>query len=157
VLLSIALLAGALLARHLRRRRALGAPLAAPQPATALPPVSEPETGFVSVPWTLVEASSTEPRLVIRYVGDEHMELDRVDAQETPTQVFVTVLMRWRPPAGGWFAYAQDHKAVVALTQPLGERELVHAPVDSDAPANPSPAANPDPGGAEPSDPPLYP
>jgi hypothetical protein len=58
------------------------------------------------------------------------MELDRVDAQETPTQVFVTVLMRWRPPAGGWFALEQRDEAVVPLAQPLGERELVHAPVD---------------------------
>ena len=56
------------------------------------------------------------------------MELDRVDAQETPTQVFVTVLMRSRAPAGGWFAFAREHEAVVPLARPLGERELVHAP-----------------------------
>jgi hypothetical protein len=85
---------------------------------------------FVSVPWTLVAASEAEPRLTIRYVGDARMELDRVDAQETPTQVFVTVLMRRRAPVGDKLASAQEHEAVVPLAQPLGERELVHAPVD---------------------------
>jgi hypothetical protein len=153
VLLSIALLAGALLARHLRRLRAPTAPLAAPQPETPLAPVSEPGSRFVSVPWTLLEAFPTEPQLTIRYVGDEHMELDRVDAQETPTQVFVTVLMRRLPAAGGSPAPAQEHEAVLPLAQPLGERELVHAPVDSEAPAGPSP----DPADGDPNDPPLYP
>ena len=94
---------------------------------------------FVSVPWELVTAPADEPALTVRYQGDEHMQLDRVDAQETPTQVFVTVLMRWRPPSVGPFAYANEDEAVVPLAQPLGERELVHAPVD------------------EPGDPPLYP
>lgn len=134
VLLSIALLAGALLARR-RRRRVPHTSLAGDAPAARLASAVR----FVSVPWELVTAPADEPALTIRYQGDEHMELDRLDAQETPTQVFVTVLMRWRPPAGGWFAYAHDHEAVVPLAQPLGDRELVHAPVD------------------EPGGPPLYP
>lgn len=146
VLLSIALLAGALLARHLHRRRAAAAaPLAEPDHAT---PLALPATGirFVSVPWTLVAAPTDEPRLTIRCAGDEHMELDRVDAQETPTQVFVTALMRWRPPAGGHFAFAQEQETDVPLARPLGERELVHAPVDLEAQ-----------GDGDPSGPPLYP
>lgn len=130
VLLSMALLAGALILRQLRRRGASTAPLDAPRHATPLLPPAEPGTRFVSVPWTLVAASEAEPRLTIRYGGDEHMELDRLDAQETPTQVFVTVLMRWRPPVAGAFALAREHEAIVPLSQPLGERELVHAPVD---------------------------
>jgi hypothetical protein len=146
VLLSIALLVGALLARHLRRRSTATTPLFAPERADPLP-APAPGTRFVSVPWTLVAAPADEPRLTIRCGGDEHMELDRVDAQETPTQVFVTALMRWRPPAGGWFAFAQEHEAVVPLAQPLGERELVHAPVDLQAQG----------GGGNPSGPPLYP
>jgi hypothetical protein len=127
VLLSIALLAAALLARRLRRRRAATAPLPAPGAATP----AAPATRFLSVPWTLVAAPAGDARLTIRYAGDERMELDRVDAQETPTQVFVTVLMRWRPPpAGGRSAGAQEREAVVPLAAPLAKRELVHAPVD---------------------------
>ncbi len=140
LLLSIALLAGALLVAR-RRRRAASSSLGGQPPVAALPAGEEAATGastrFVSVPWELVAAPPDEPSFTIRYRGDEHMELDRVDAQETPTQLFVTVLMRWRPPAGGWFAYGNEHEAVVPLNRPLGERELVHAPVD------------------EPSDPPL--
>ena len=145
VLLSIALLAGALLARHLLRQRPTTAPLAAPDRATPLP-LPESGTRFISVPWTLVAAPAGEPRLTIRCAGDEHMELDRVDAQETPTQVFVTALMRWRPAPGDRRAFVREHEAVVRLAQPLGERELVHAPVDLEA--------QPD---GEPSSPPLYP
>jgi hypothetical protein len=140
VLLSIALLAGALLLRH-RRRRAMSSALSARQPTPPLAPGGRAAAGerFVSVPWELIAAPPDDPSLTIRYRSDEQMELDRVDAQETPTQVFVTALMRWRPPAGGWFAYAEEHEALVPLSRPLGERELVHAPVD------------------EPGGPPLYP
>jgi hypothetical protein len=148
VLLSLALMAVLLVAR--RRRRTAPAPLVVPRPLPALPPTPAalpapapeppsaapaappPASGmrFLSVPWELVAAPADEPSLTIRCVGDEHMELDRVDVQETPTQVFVTALMRWQPPGGGWFAFEQGHEAAVALAQPLGGRELVHAPVD---------------------------
>lgn len=104
---------------------------------------------FVSVPWTLVESDPADPHLRIACAADEHMELDRVDAQETPTQVFVTVLMRWSPPAGDSFAGSQQHEAVVSLSSPLGTRELVHTPVDVDTKS--------DPAGGGPSAPPLYP
>lgn len=114
-------------------------PTSARETAATVTPLRTDER-FVSVPWTLVAAPADEPRLTIRHAADEHMQLDRVDAQETPTQVFVTVLMRWRPPAGGRFAFEREQEAVVPLAHPLGERELVHAPVD-----------------LEPSDPPLYP
>jgi len=144
VLVSILLLVGAVLLRRRRRRAASTAlsgavpatPLAPPAPLPAAPPSG---TRFVSVPWELVAAPAHEPSLTIRYRSDEHMELDRIDAQETPTQLFVTVLMRWQPPADGWFAFVDEHEAVVPLGRPLGERELVHAPVD------------------EPGDSPLYP
>jgi hypothetical protein len=139
VLISIALLAGALLIRR-RRRRAASSSLGARPPAPPLAPSrAASDTRFVSVPWELVAAPDDEPSLTIKYRSDEQMEHDRIDAQETPTQVFVTVLMRWQPPAGGWFAYADEQEALVPLSRPLGERELVHAPVD------------------EPSGPPLYP
>jgi hypothetical protein len=131
VLLSLALLAGALLLRH-RRRHAASGSLRARQPAPPPAPGGRAASGerFVSVPWELIEAPPDDPSLTIRYRGDKQMELDRVDAQETPTQVFVTALMRWRPPAGGWFAHAEEQEVVVPLSRPLGERELVHAPVD---------------------------
>jgi hypothetical protein len=142
VIVSLLLLAGALLIR-LRRRRAAsslggGAPARPlPPPMPALPaPAAAPQ--FVSVPWELVAAPPDEPALTISYRSGEYMELDRIDAQETPTQLFVTVLLRGEPPASSWSALA-EHEAVVPLSRPLGERELVHAPVD------------------EPSQPPLYP
>lgn len=143
LIVSILLLAGALLIRLRRRRATVSLDGRAPlrpltAPAAALPAAAT-DTRFVSVPWELVAAPDDEPALTIGYRSDERMELDRIDAQETPTQLFVTVLMRWRPPAGGSFALAEEHQATIPLSRPLGERELVHAPVD------------------EPSDRPLYP
>ena len=147
VIVPLLLLAGILLARR-RRMRAASTPLAAP---TKDAPIALLESGarFVSVPWTLVEASPDVPHLKIACSGDEHMELDRVDAQETPTQVFVTVLMRWRPPADGRSATTRPHEALVTLGSPLGMRELVHTPVDVDTAGEPA--------GGRPSTPRLYP
>jgi len=141
VIVPLLALAGVLLARRRRRARAVPAPLTAPPQAPLAPaaPALDPGTSFVSVPWTLVDAPPDEPRLTIRCKGDEQMELDRIDAQETPTQVFVTALMRRRPAPGGPPPPAREHEAVVPLGRPLGPRELVHAPVD------------------EPNGPPLYP
>jgi hypothetical protein len=148
VIVPILLLAGVLLARRRRRMGVATAPLAVPSQDVPIA-LLEPGARFVSVPWTLVEADPADARLRIRCSGDEHMELDRVDAQETPTQVFVTALMRWCPPAGGWFASSQQHEAVVSLSSPLGTRELVHTPVDVEAPSGTADAG--------PSAPPLYP
>lgn len=148
VIVSLLLLGGALLARRRRRMRAASTPLAAP-PQDAPVALLEPGARFVSVPWTLVEADPADPHLRIACSGDEHMELDRVDAQETPTQVFVTVLMRWHQPAGAWFAGSQQQEAVVSLSSPLGTRELVHTPVDVETPSEPA--------DDEPSAPPHYP
>jgi hypothetical protein len=144
VIVPILLLAGVLLARRRRSPRAVPATLAATPRNAPVAPL-DPASRFVSVPWTLVASSASEPRLTIRCRADEHMQLDRVDAQETPTQVFVTVLMRRRPPAGGPAASVQDHQAVVELSSPLGTRELVHTPVDVDAPSTPvdQPSASP--------------
>ncbi|HST14539.1 MAG TPA: hypothetical protein VLJ44_06780 [Gaiellaceae bacterium] len=158
VIVPLAALAAALLARRRRRRRAATTPLTQSGTMPPLAPAEFADPGgpaasgerFVSVPWTLVEASAGEPHVTIRYCDDEHMKLDRIDAQETPTQVFVTVLTHWLPPAGGWFALKREHEAIVPLSGPLGERELVHAAVDLDSPGSP-------PGGGEPSEPPLYP
>lgn len=133
LLVSIAVVTAVLLAR---RRRPAAAPLA---PAPERPAIASLPSGprFVSVPWTPVEASGDRAELTIRYRGDAHMELDRIDAQETPTQVFVTLLMAWQPPAGGWVAWAEEREATVGLSAPLGERELLHAPVDDDVPDEP--------------------
>jgi hypothetical protein len=134
LLAPIAVLAAVLLVRH-RRRRAADAPLGpAPQPPALAVLPEGPR--FVSVPWSLAApAPEDRAELAITYRCSEQMELDRVDAQETPTQVFVTVIARWRPPAGGWFAWEQERDATVSLTRPLGERELLHAPVDEEPPA----------------------
>jgi hypothetical protein len=148
VIVPLLLLAGVLLARRRRRARIATTPLAAP-PRDAPIALLEPGARFVSVPWTLVEADPTEPRLRIRCSGDQQMELDRIDAQETPTQVFVTVLMRRHSPAGGRFALEEEHEAVVSLSSPLGTRELVHTPVDVEPPSEPADGG--------PSAPPLYP
>jgi hypothetical protein len=145
ILVPIVVLAGALLAWRRRHTRAARAPL--DRPPSPAPPVAllEPGARFVSVPWTLLAAPEDRPELTIRCAGDERMELDRVDAQETPTQVFVTVLMRRERSSGGSPAGRRTLEAAVALSRPLGARELVHAPVDV--------AASDD----EPSGPPLYP
>jgi hypothetical protein len=136
VIVPLLLLAGALLVRRRWRTRLATTPLPTP-PAAA--PVALLESGarFVSVPWTLVETDPADPQLKICCAADEHMELDRVDAQETPTQVFVTALMCWRPAAAGRSASARQLEAVVSLSRPLGARELVHTPVDVEAPLGP--------------------
>ena len=142
VIAPIALLAGALLAWRRRRARATRTPLAArppaqtvsgaPEPAAPLAAAPPPPAGsrFVSVPWTLAAAPADRAELTIRYGCDEQLELDRVDAQETPTQVFVTVLLRQRAAAGDSAAEPREHETTVALSGPLGARELVHAPDD---------------------------
>jgi hypothetical protein len=147
VIVSFLLLAG-VLARRRRRSRITTTPLATP-PRDAPVALLESAARFVSVPWTLVASDPDDARLTISCAVDEHMELDRVDAQETPTQVFVTALMRWRPPAGGWFASERQHEATVSLSSALGTRELLHTPVDVEAPRGPV--------DGEPSAPPLYP
>jgi hypothetical protein len=148
VIVPLLLLAGVLLALRRRRLRAAPTPLAAP-PRDAPMALLEPGARFVSVPWTLVETDPADPQLRIACSCDDHMELDRVDAQETPTQVFVTALMRWRPPAGARFARSRQHEAVVALSNPLGTRELVHTPVDVETPGEPADSGR--------TAPPLYP
>lgn len=148
VIVPLLLLASVLLARRRRRLRAASTPLAAPPRAKPVA-LLEPGERFVSVPWTLLESDPANPRLRIACAADEHMQLDRVDAQETPTQVFVTALMRSSAPAGGSFAGSRQHEAVVSLGSPLGTRELVHTPVDVDATGEPA--------GGGPSAPPLYP
>jgi len=148
LIVPVLLLAGVLLARQRRRMLRTTAPLAAPPQHTPVA-LLESAARFVSVPWTVVASDPDDSRLRIRCAADEHMELDRVDAQETPTQVFVTALMRWHPPAGGWFASVRQHGAVVTLSSPVGTRELVHTPVDVEISGEPL--------DGEPSAPPLYP
>jgi hypothetical protein len=132
VLAPIAILLAVLIAR--RRRRAPAPPL---RTRVVAPALSAPPR-FLSVPWTLADAPADRPELTVRFARDAHMELDRVDVQETPTQVFVTVLVRWHPPAGHGGPPASDaaEETTVPLAAPLGERELIHAPTDLDRPAD---------------------
>lgn len=105
---------------------------------------ASPRSPFRSVAWALLDdepgADATALRIGFSLVA-RHESLARIDVRETSSQVFVTVLARFEPPAGGWFAYAEARKATVDLRAPLGDRALVHAPVDepttppSDAPA----------------------
>lgn len=94
---------------------------------------------FRSVAWTLLDdepdADATALRIGYSLVA-RHESLARIDVRETSSQVFVTVLARFEPPAGGWFAYAEAHKATVDLRAPLGDRTLVHAPVQEPGPAD---------------------
>jgi hypothetical protein len=133
ILAPIALLVAVLVAR--RRRRAPAPPLRTRVVAPALP-AAQPR--FVSVPWTLVEAPADRPELSVGFERDDSMELDRVDVQETPTQVFATVLVRWQPSEGSRFSPATTEEATAQLARPLGERELIHAPTDLDRPVDPS-------------------
>ncbi|HEX4806376.1 MAG TPA: hypothetical protein VFU94_10785 [Conexibacter sp.] len=134
---SLLLLAGVLLAWWRRRARTppaappTGGAAPGPVPPTTVPPASA--VRFVSVPWTLAAAPDERAELTIRYAGRPDLELDRVDAQETPTQVFVTVLLRPCAAAATEPAAADGtaaHEATVPLSGPLGARELVHAPAD---------------------------
>jgi len=126
--------------------RALTAPAPPPLPPPAAPP-PPPDSRFVSVPWTLVAAPVDRAELTVGYAVPPRFQLDRVDAQETPTQVFVTVLLRpGAETAGGPTSQPETHEATVSLSGPLGSRALIHAPAD--------PAASAD---DEPSGPPLYP
>src|SRR5215208_1758052 len=129
VLLPVVLLAGALLAWRRRRARAAHAPLAAP-PRVAPVALLEAPPPFASVPWTLAAAPEDRAELTLRYACPGHMRLDRIDARETPSQVFVTVLMRRQAPTGEGLPQQQEREAVIALSGPLGARALVHAPVD---------------------------
>ena len=108
------------------RRRARAAVLPAPVAERPALPAAQ---SFLSVPWTLVEAPEDAAELAIRAEIAERLTLDRVDVQETPTQVFVTVLVRPQAAAEP----AGEHGATdttVTLSRPLGERELIHAPAD---------------------------
>jgi len=150
VLLPLAALAAGLLAWRRRHRPVPALTPAAqpvPMPAPASPAFAASPTtaiGFASVPWELVAAPPDRAELTLRCALPPNTELDRVDAQETPTQVFVTALARREPDAGAEPAVCD---ATVALSGPLGERELVHAPVDPGADAS---------SGGEPTGPSLY-
>jgi len=102
---------------------------AADEPAGKAAPIAP--SPFRSVAWTLLDGDpapdATELRIGFSLVA-RYESLARIDVRETASQVFVTVLSRFEPPAGGWFAYAEAHKATVALEAPLGDRALVHAP-----------------------------
>ena len=141
---TLAVLAWALLARR-RQRRAV-TPLPAqpgPEPESLAAPA--PDAPFASVAWTLATPPGKRSELAIRCHQDDALVLDRVEVQETPTQVFLTAIAR-REPLGPGEPPREHAHATVALSRPLGERELIPTPVD----AGPAPSAGP---GA----PPVYP
>jgi len=162
VIAPIVLLAGALLAWRRRRARVAREPLAAwpvaapvggqtpiaslpapaPDPAPVEPPPLAHDLPFVSVPWTLADAPADRAELTVRFAGHPQLALDRVDARETPSHVFVTVLMRKRAAGAAGDETPQGHKATVALSGPLGARELVHAPADSPPTADGEPGSS---------------
>jgi hypothetical protein len=111
-------------------RPAGGDPENVPAPAPQAPAQAAAPSHFVSVPWVALGAAGDDEELRIRYRATAQMELDRVDVQETDTQVFVTVLVRAEPPSGGRLADEIEADATALLHRPLGDRELVHAPLD---------------------------
>lgn len=127
----LALLAGAAL-RALRRRRRAPAPLHAPpeQRPTDAPAPTGGGPRFVSVAWTLAAPPNDRPELAVRCRQDDRLVLDRVDVQETPTQVFLTAIARQQPRTGEE-PPRTDAEATVALSRPLGTRELIATPVDA--------------------------
>lgn len=144
----IVLAIGVVLVR-LRRARAdrVAAPVTGPATTVSLPPTAAGPTDddteaapvaapapprFLSVPWTLVAPPGGDTELEIAFARNAHEVLDRVDVQETPTQVFVTVIVRWRPHEPGPFAAETEETASVTLARPLGDRELVHGAIDVD-------------------------
>ncbi len=122
-------LALALVTRARRRRTAIapGAPAALPPPLPSLPAANGDER-FVSVPWVALDPAPGRDELLVRYRAPAAATLDRVDVQETDTQLFVTVLVRTHTQALD--AGATEATARVALRAPLGERALVPAPLD---------------------------
>jgi len=128
---SLALAATALLLR--RRRRAVPP---APPPERPPEPAAAPASGYVSVPWTLAAEPGERAELALRCHQDDALVLDRADAQETPTQVFVTALAR-RQPRGAGEPPRRPAEILVALSRPLGDRELIPAPVDGEPDAPP--------------------
>jgi hypothetical protein len=97
-----------------------------------------PQPRFLSIPWSThpdpPPPETTELQIHCTLTSAS-MELARIDVRETASQVFVTVLARWRPHAPGEQPQTPDLKrtATAALDAPLGDRALVHAPHD-DAP-----------------------
>lgn len=92
---------------------------------------------FLSIPWSThpdpPPPGATELQIHCTLTSYA-MELARVDVRETASQVFVTVLARWRPDApDGTAAPDLKRTATARLQSPLGDRALVHAPHD-DAP-----------------------
>ncbi len=129
----IVLAIGVVLVR-LRRMRANRAavPVTGPAPAVPLPAETPATPRFLSVPWQLVAPPGEDAELTISFARNAHEQLDRVDVQETPTQVFVTVIVHWRLHAAGTFTAETEETATVPLNRPLGDRELVHGATDVD-------------------------
>jgi hypothetical protein len=119
LVLLAALAAGAAL---VRRRRAARPQVASAPPSRTLPP------RFLSVPWQLAEPAGEEAELAIRFAHAEGTALDRVDVRETPTQVYVTVIVR---AAGVGTGAPVQQTATVTLSAPLGDRELVPGATDA--------------------------
>jgi hypothetical protein len=104
-------------------------------------PRPRPHSPFRSVAWHLLDGDpapeATELRIGFSLMG-RYERLARIDVRETASQVFVTVVARLDPPAGGWFAYGEAQQATVVLEAPLGDRALVPSPPDEPAPAAPA-------------------
>jgi hypothetical protein len=144
--LALGLVVALALAVHARRRRRAAAPAhggdrqssraagdGAKAPAQAPPAPAAHDAApshFVSVPWVPRGAAGDGGELRIRYRASAQMELDRVDVQETDTQVFVTVLMRAEARSGSPLGDEIEADASARLQRPLADRELVHAPLD---------------------------
>lgn len=139
-----------------------GHPARLPQPqvepesaATEAPSTPVMETAaprFLSIPWSThpdpPPPTATELQIHCTLTSPA-MELARVDVRETASQVFVTVLARWRPvapasppdppdaaPPAEARAPDLERTATATLKAPLGDRALVHAPHD-DTPRSP--------------------
>lgn len=113
--------------------------------AAVASPTAARDSPFRSVAWALLDgqpaADATELRIGFSLIARRE-SLARVDVRETASQVFVTVLARREAPAPGAEtgpACAEARQATVALDQPLGDRTLVHAPVEDPAPSGPAP------------------
>lgn len=85
---------------------------------------------FASVAWTLVAAPAEQAELTVECHQDDELELVRVDAQETPTQVFLTAIARRRRRDDGE-PPRERARATVKLSEPLGQRTLIATPVDA--------------------------
>jgi hypothetical protein len=109
----------------------VGASLSALPTAKSVPATQS--AGLVSMPWRLADAASKSSSLNVAWVtGDGYCLTPRgFTVTESPTKVTLTAWSAARPGQTACPDNARLATDVVQLSAPLGSRQLIHGPVDS--------------------------